>query len=96
MENLIEKIFELLTIYGLKVLAAIAVFIIGRWIAKGLRNLARRVMEKKAIDPTLVSFVVNLTYIALLVFVIIAALGQLGIQTTSFIAIIGNFQNNIT
>ncbi len=89
MENLIEKVFELLIIYGLKVLAAIVVFIIGRWVAKGLRNLARRVMEKKGVDPTLVSFVVNLTYIALLVFVIIAALGQLGIQTTSFIAIIG-------
>lgn len=89
MENLIEKVLELLTVYGLKVLAAIVVFIIGRWVAKGLRNLARRVMEKKGVDPTLISFVVNLTYIALLVFVIIAALGQLGIQTTSFIAIIG-------
>ncbi len=89
MDALMAKIYELLTIYGLKILAAIAVFVIGRWVAKGLRNLARRVMEKKAVDQTLTSFAVNLAYVALLAFVIIAALGQLGIQTTSFIAVIG-------
>jgi small conductance mechanosensitive channel len=89
MENLAGKVWELLTIYGLKVIAGIVVFIVGRWVAKGLTNLARKVMEKRAVDHTLVSFVVNLTYIALLVFVVLAALGQLGIQTTSFIAVIG-------
>ncbi len=89
MENLAGKLWELLTIYGLKVIAGIVVFIVGRWVAKGLTNLARKVMEKRAVDHTLVSFVVNLTYIALLVFVVLAALGQLGIQTTSFIAVIG-------
>ena len=89
MENLIAKIWELLTIYGLKVIAAIVVFIVGRWIAKGLTGLAEKIMNKKTVDPTIVSFVANMTYIALLVFVVLAALGQLGIQTTSFIAVIG-------
>jgi small conductance mechanosensitive channel len=89
MEDLLSKIWELLTIYGLKVIAAIAVFIVGRWIAKGLSKLAEKVMNKRQVDPTIVSFVVNMTYIALLVFVVLAALGQLGIQTTSFIAVIG-------
>lgn len=89
MENLAGKVWELLTIYGLKCIAGIVVFIVGRWVAKGLTNLARKLMEKKAVDHTLISFVVNLTYIALLVFVVLAALGQLGIQTTSFIAVIG-------
>jgi len=46
-------------------------------------------MTKADVDETLISFVGNLTYIALLIFVIIAALNQLGVQTTSFIAIIG-------
>ena len=46
-------------------------------------------MTKKKVDSTIVSFVANLTYVLLLTFVIIAALGQLGIQTTSFITIIG-------
>ena len=46
-------------------------------------------MEKREVDPTIVSFTIGLTYIALMAFVILASLGQLGIQTTSFIAIIG-------
>ena len=89
MENLPTKIFELVTIYGLKVIAAIVVFIVGRLIAKGLTNFTEKVMTKKEVDPTIVSFVGNMTYIALLVFVVLAALGQLGVQTTSFIAVIG-------
>jgi len=88
-ENIVAKIWELLTIYGLKVVAAIAVLIVGRWIAKGLTGFTEKIMNKRQVDPTVVSFVANMTYIALLVFVVLAALGQLGIQTTSFIAVIG-------
>jgi small conductance mechanosensitive channel len=89
MEDLVSKIWELLTIYGLRVIAAVVVFVVGRWIAKGLTKFAENVMNKRQVDPTIVSFVANMTYIALLVFVVLAALGQLGIQTTSFIAVIG-------
>jgi small conductance mechanosensitive channel len=46
-------------------------------------------MEKRNVDPTLTKFVASMTYVALLTFVILAALGMLGVQTTSFIAIIG-------
>ena len=56
---------------------------------KYLGNLARKVMEKRNVDPTLTRFVASLSYIALLTFVILAALGMLGIQTTSFIAVLG-------
>jgi small conductance mechanosensitive channel len=89
MEEILQRVWELLTIYGIKVLAALAIFIVGRWIAKGFRNLISRVLEKRNVDLTLVKFLGNLTYILLLTFFVIAALGQLGIQTTSFIAIIG-------
>jgi len=89
MEDLLSKVWALLTIYGLKVVAAIAVFIVGRWIAKALTTFSEKMMNKRQVDPTIVSFVANLVYIALLVFVVLAALGQLGIQTTSFIAVIG-------
>ena len=80
---------DVVTVWGLKVIAAIAIFIIGRWIARGLRAVVRRMMEKSKADPIIIGFVGSITYIALLAFVIIAALGQLGIQTTSFIAILG-------
>jgi len=89
LENIISKIWELLTIYGLKVVGALAVLIVGRWIAKGLTGFTEKIMNKRQVDPTIISFVANLIYIALLIFVVLAALGQLGIQTTSFIAVIG-------
>lgn len=89
MNEILDKIYQLLTVYGLKVLAAVAIFIIGRWVAKGVRKLVERIMSKSKVDSTLISFTSNLVYIGLLVFIVIAALGQLGIQTTSFIAIIG-------
>jgi small conductance mechanosensitive channel len=82
-------LWELILLYGLKALAAIVILIVGRWVARGLRNLVQRMMRKADIDLTIVSFVCNLIYVALLVFVVIAALGQLGIQTTSFIAVLG-------
>jgi small conductance mechanosensitive channel len=75
--------------WGIKVLAAIAIFIIGRWIAKLLRRTVSRVMERADVEPIIIGFVGSITYIALLAFVVVAALGQLGIQTTSFIAILG-------
>lgn len=87
--QLLSKVWELLTIYGLKVIAALAIFLIGRIVAKGIRGLIQRMMRKANVDETLLRFVGNLAYIALLAFVIIAALSQLGIQTTSFIAILG-------
>ena len=89
MEEMLDKIYQLLTVYGLRVLAALAIFIVGRWVAKGVRKLVVRIMTKGKVDPTLITFASNMAYIGLLAFIVIAALGQLGIQTTSFIAIIG-------
>lgn len=89
MESLWLKMEEWVAFYGLKVIAALAIFIVGRWIAQAIQALTTRVMTKRKVDPTVVSFVGHLVYIALLTFVVIAALAQLGIQTTSFIAVIG-------
>ena len=88
-EAILQRVWELVTIYGIKVVAAIAIFIVGRWIAKGFRKLVRNVMGRREIDSTIIGFVANLTYVLLLTFFVVAALGQLGIQTTSFIAILG-------
>jgi small conductance mechanosensitive channel len=87
--NLLNTVYELLTVYGLRVIAAVVIFIVGRWVALGVAKLIKRIMLKSNVDETLVSFVRNLSYIALLAFVVIAALNQLGIQTASFIAVLG-------
>jgi len=89
MENLLARVYELFTVFGVKILGAIAVFIIGGWIAKMMRRIVNNVSSKRQIDPTIVKFLANLTYIGLMIFFIIAALGLLGIQTTSFIAVLG-------
>lgn len=89
LNQLLDQAKQLVTLYGFKVIAAAAIFILGRWVAKGVRGLVRKMMRKANVDQTLRRFVGNLTYIALLAFIIIAALSQLGIQTTSFIAILG-------
>jgi small conductance mechanosensitive channel len=89
MNTILPKLQELITLYGLKIIAAAVIFIVGRWVAKGLRRLIVRAMIKGKVDETLVSFLGHLTYFTLLAFIIIAALNQLGIQTTSFIAILG-------
>ncbi len=88
-QQIITKGYELVTVFGVKILAALAIFIIGRWVVKYISNLIRRVMKSRNVDPMLTKFVANLAYMALLTFVILAALGMLGIQTTSFIAVLG-------
>ena len=75
--------------YSLKVLAAVLVLIIGRWLARKIADLLARVLEKNKIDPTLTGFLENIAYYALLVLVLIAAAGQLGINTASFLTIVG-------
>jgi len=89
LNTILPKLQELITLYGLKVIAAAVIFIVGRWVAKGLKRLIVRALIKGKVDETLVSFFGHLTYFTLLAFIIIAALNQLGIQTTSFIAILG-------
>ena len=87
--QLIEIGTELAVQYGLMLIAAIAIFIIGKMVANWVRKLVARVMKKSGLDPIIIGFTSSIAYIAMMAFVIVAALGQLGIQTTSFIAILG-------
>jgi small conductance mechanosensitive channel len=87
--KLLNTVYGLLTVYGLRVIAAIVIFILGRWVALMVAKIIERIMLKSKLDETLVSFVRHLSYVALLAFIVIAALNQLGIQTASFIAVVG-------
>jgi small conductance mechanosensitive channel len=68
---------------------AVVIFIIGRIIAKLISNGIRRLMQAQEVDRILQSFMCNLAYWTMMIFVIIAAISQVGIQTTSLIAVIG-------
>ena len=89
MEKIFETLFLWATTYSVKIIAALLILIIGRWLAGKISTLVTRILEKNTVDITLVRFLENITYYILLVVVIIAALGQLGINTTSFLTIVG-------
>ena len=78
-----------LAAYGLKVIAAIIIFIVGRIVAGWLTTLARKLMERANWDVTLSKFLGDVTYGILLVIVIILSLGALGVDTSTFVAILG-------
>ncbi len=83
-----DKLIELIQSYGLPLIWAILIFIIGRIVAKILSNVVAKMMIKAKVDETLVKFVKSMAYIALMAFVVLAALDKLGVETTSFAAII--------
>ncbi len=89
MHVLLALLQELLPVYGLKLLAALAVFVIGRWVAGMVTKLLERFMTRADVDATIIPFVRDLAYVGMLAMVIIAALGALGVQTASLIAILG-------
>jgi small conductance mechanosensitive channel len=89
MEETIKELQSLVAVYGLKVLGAIATLVIGVWIARWLARIAGKVLDKRSVDPTLTKFAISLVRITLITFVIISAISQVGIETTSFIAVIG-------
>lgn len=80
---------DLLMQFGWRLLAAALIFLIGRWIARRLTNLAKRMMARADIEDTLERFLGNLLFAVLMTVVIIAAINQLGIETTSLLAVLG-------
>lgn len=74
--------------FGARTIGALAVFIVGRWLAGKVTNGLRKGLARAHVDPTLVSFLCNTLYIGLLAIVCIITINQLGIQTTSIAAII--------
>ena len=75
--------------YGLKIISAILIFVIGKWAVKKLTTVSKTLMIKAKVDETLVEFAESLIYFILLLMVVLASLNSLGVNTTSFIAVFG-------
>lgn len=88
-EELSEFLTGLVVTYGLKVVGAIVTLIIGLWIIKIIVKSLARIMEKREVDPSLRGFINSLTGIMLKVMLGITVISMLGIQMTSFVAILG-------
>lgn len=85
----VDQIIDLIVRFGMQILAAVVILVVGLWLAKKIRTLFVATLEKRSVDPTLVGFFSSLLYGAFAIFVVIAAISKLGVQTTSFIAVIG-------
>lgn len=75
--------------WGINIVMALAIFIIGKFVVGILVNLAKKLMTKAKVDNILVNFIGSIISTVLLLFVVVAALDQLGVDTTSMIALIG-------
>lgn len=91
MNKLFDSNVDLLNDYiipwGINIVLAIAIYVIGRWIVKLIVNAVRRVMTRANVDESLADFGGNIISAALTIVVIIAALEQLGVDTTSVLAV---------
>jgi small conductance mechanosensitive channel len=89
MDNLFDQLMEWVVAYGTQILGALAILIIGFFAAKIVRRVVRRLLKKRDVDPAIVSFVASLSYVLIIVFAVVASLARFGVQTTSFVAILG-------
>jgi len=89
MEVLVAASVGLVSTWGLSVVGAITVLILGRWIASIIRRSVTQGLEKASVDTALIPFLSSLTYYAVLAVVVIAVLTLFGIETTSLIAVLG-------
>lgn len=74
--------------FAINVVVALAIFVVGKWIANILSRFCNRLMKQAKVDETLARFLSNIVYSILLVIVVLAALSELGINTTSLAAVL--------
>lgn len=89
MEEILVSIYEYVIKYGLNILAAVFIFIVGRWGARILSKFVESLFHRSKLDATLASFVKDIAYFGMMVFVVIAAVNKLGVETTSIVAVVG-------
>mgnify|MGYP001822898695 CR=1 FL=1 len=87
-ESIIDTAIQLVTDYGIKIIGAIAIWIIGSWVIKKMMRGVNLVMDKRGFDEGLKKFLLNLLGWVLKVLLVLAILANLGIETTSFAAIL--------
>lgn len=89
MEEIMNTVSTYLLTYGFRVLAALVILFVGRWIVDLLTKIISSLLDKARFDRTLSSFIQHLITMAGMAFVIIAAVNKLGVETTSIVAVVG-------
>lgn len=89
LDSLPSSVVDLMSQWGMSVVGAVVVLVLGLFLAKLLRGWTRGALTRTTLDVTLVPFFANIVYYLVVAFVCIAVLGLFGIPTTSFVAILG-------
>lgn len=87
LDRILDKLCNTLVDFGFKLLVAIVVFYIGRFIIRKLYSFTRRVMERRGTDPSLCTFLLSLLKITLYFILVVTVIGILGLETSSFLAL---------
>jgi small conductance mechanosensitive channel len=87
--TVVEKMIEALSLYGMKIISAVLIILVGLWISKKIKSCFLKTLQKKKVDPTLIGFFASMLHGGLVIFVVISAISKLGVQTASFVAVIG-------
>jgi small conductance mechanosensitive channel len=87
--SMADKIQSMGMEFGLRIVAAIAILILGKWVVSIIKKITIKAMKRHQVDQTLRGFIGALIHISLQVFVIIAALGALNVKTASLVAVLG-------
>lgn len=88
-QRIIEQLQTFVADYGLKIIGAILILIIGRIAAGIVRSVIRRILNKAKVEATLVMFFGTMAYFLVMAFTVVAALSKFGVETASFVAILG-------
>jgi len=84
-----EDLMPLVVEWGMKIVLALVIFVVGRWVAKAITKALRKAMQRTEMDETLEDFLGSIAYATLLVAVILASVDTLGVNITSLLAIVG-------
>ncbi len=88
-QQVMQTMTDFVTVYGLRVVGAIVILILGRIVANVLRSALRKGLTRRGVDASLVGFVASIAYFLVIAFAVVAALSKFGIETASFVAILG-------
>lgn len=90
LEKLIDKLIDLSVTAGKHILLAVVILVVGRLIVNVLNRLVARMLDRRKVDPTIQTFLKSLVNILLMVLLVVSVIGALGINTTSFAALLAS------
>jgi small conductance mechanosensitive channel len=85
-----RNILQYITLYGLRILSALLILVVGLWLIKRITKFLHKIMHQRGMDASLIPFLITIANILLKIILVIVVISQIGIEATSFLAILGS------